>query len=124
MSAGQRHTRVLVQRLRAGAEKDGGGHALLDDGDNWEPADNVGDGGRLWASVIPRGSREFFRGEQMAADITHQVSVLWVAGKHITPGMRMKIGSRVLHVSEPPRNEDERNHTLTMACTEVLEGSS
>lgn len=124
MMAGRRHTRVLVQRLRQSTEKGGGGHALLEDGDNWEPANEVGDGGKLWASVVPRGSREFFRGEQMAADITHQVSCLWVSGKHITPGMRLKIGERVLHIAEPPRNEMERNHTLTMACTEVVEGGS
>lgn len=121
--AGERTSRVLVERLKRSAVPDGGGHIDETDDTNWETASDVGTNGLLWASVVPRGSREFFRGEQVAADITHQVQVLYPAAKTIGPKYRLRLNGRKLNIAEPPRNIDEENHTLVFACVEAWEAT-
>lgn len=120
--AGHRNTRVTVQRLRQSSATDESGHIDESNANNWEPATDVGSGGKLWVGLVTRGSKEFFRGQQVAADITHQVEALYSSAKNIRTKMRMTFKGRVLNVAEPPRNIDEGNHTLQFACIEVIEG--
>ncbi len=112
--AEKRNKLITVQRLRRGTAPNAGGHVDESDDTNWE------DFCKVWANVSPRGSREFFRREQVAADITHQVEILYSAkANQITSGMRVTFSGRKLNISGPPRNTDEANHSLVMACIEV-----
>ncbi len=113
--AGLRDSLVSVQRLRS--VPDAGGHIDESSDSNWEVFT------RQWMSVLPRGSREFFRGEQVAADITHQFECLLNSeSSQISPKNRIVWKGRRFNVSEPPRNVDERDHSLRFACVEVKEG--
>lgn len=122
ISAGKRNQRVTVKRLRSLSVSDAGGHIDESDPDNWEIASNVGTAGKIWVSMQPRGSREFFRGEQVAADITHQVQADYLDAKNVTQKMQFVVDGRRLNIAEPPRNLSENNHSLVFACIEVKEG--
>ncbi len=113
-----RNDLVTVQRLKTGALADAGGHVDESLDSNWENFT------KQWASVNPANSREFFRGAQVAADVTHQVEMLFNSeSSRITPKMRIVYkGGRKLNISGPPRNIDENDHSLVFACTEVREG--
>ncbi len=114
--AGVRNVLVTVQRLKL-QQPDASGHVDESNPANWEPFT------KQWCAVTPRGSREFFRREQVAADITHQVEMLLNSeSAAITPKMRLVFKGRILNVAEPPRNIDENDHSLVFACTEVKEG--
>jgi SPP1 family predicted phage head-tail adaptor len=116
--AGVRNDLVSVKRLKSSAVPDASGHVDESDPANWETFT------KQWCSVNPRGSREFFRGQQVAADITHQVEMLFNSDSNkITTKMRIMFKGRRLNVAEPPRNIDENDHSLVFACTEVKEGS-
>jgi SPP1 family predicted phage head-tail adaptor len=114
--AGVRNDLVTVQRLKI-QPPDAGGHIDESNPANWETFT------KQWCSVNPRGSREFFRREQVAADITHQVEMLFNSeSNRITTKMRIMFKGRRLNIAEPPRNIDENNHSLVFACVEVKEG--
>jgi SPP1 family predicted phage head-tail adaptor len=114
LRAEQRNNRVTFRRLKKTDVPNPGGHLDESDPANWETF------WKEWASITPRGSREFFRREQVAADITHQVETLYNAQMaKVTSGMRIEFGGRILNISEPPRNIDENNHSLVFACIEV-----
>jgi len=116
--AGVRNDLVIVKRLKTSSVPDASGHVDESDSTNWEIFT------RQWCSVNPRGSREFFRREQVAADITHQVEMLFNSdSSRITEKMKIVFKGRTLNIAEPPRNIDENDHSLVFACIEVKEGS-
>ncbi len=115
--ADARNTLIAVRRLKSSIAPDASGHVNEADPTNWETFT------KQWASVVPRGSREFFRREQVAADITHQVELLYNSdSRQITQKCQLILDGRVLNIAEPPRNVDEDNHSLRFACVEVKEG--
>ncbi len=112
--AGLRNKYVSVQRIKTSSVPDDSGHIVEANDANWETFTHQ------WVSVVPRGSREFFRGEQVAADITHQVEgLLNDESKLMTTGQRIIMDGRRLNIAEPPRNVDEQDHSLRFACVEV-----
>lgn len=114
--AHKRNVLATIRRLKT-APPDAGGHIDESVDGNWEVVT------KQWVSIISRDSREFPRQEQLAADITHQVEMLYNSeSKLITVKMRVFFDGRKLAISEPPRNTDENNHSLVFACVEVLEG--
>lgn len=123
LPASRRNMRVVAMRLKTSAIPDSSGHIDESNPANWEPATNVGTAGRLWIGLAPRGSREFFRQEQVSADITHAANAAYQDAKNVTKKMRFLFKGRTLNISEPPRNVDENNHSLVFACVEVKEGS-
>lgn len=116
--AGRRNTLLTVQRIRRGAVIGDGGQVDESNEANWETASDVGANGQLWGLVIPRGSREFPRGEQIAAEVDYLVEVLYEAGKRITTKMRLVFGGRVLNIAGNPMDVEMRHHSLQLPCTE------
>lgn len=111
--AAERNQRVTFQRLKPGLAPDAGGHIDESNPLNWENHASA------WVAIHPRGSREFFRREQVAADITHAIEALYVDVRDVTDEMRIKSGTSILSIAEPPRNVDQNNHTLVFACKEI-----
>jgi head-tail adaptor len=122
MRAGARNTLATVYRLKRTAEKDGNGNIDQTEATNWEIATEVGDSGRLWVGIADRGSREFIRGEQFAAEITHQVTCLYAAGKRLKTGMRFVFGGRTVNIAGPPVNLMQKNAELVFPGAEPIEG--
>lgn len=115
--AHRRNKYVQVERVKDSAAPDASGHINLADNGNWQPHSNQ------WCGVVPRGSREFFRREQVASDITHAVEMLYSPETaQINDEFRILMDGRILAIAEPPRNVDEQNHTLVFACIEKREG--
>lgn len=113
--AGTRDKLVSVQRLKPSVAPDASGHVDESNPANWEPFC------KFWCSLLPRGSREFFRGQQVAADITHQVETTLPNddASRVTTKMRISCNGRTFNIAEPPRNVDEQNHSLVFAVVEV-----
>lgn len=126
LPAGRRNTLVTVQRYKRDAQKDGSGNVNEAEETNWETATDIGNNGQLHVALLPRGSREFPRGDQIAAEITHMVEGLYGAMVKVKPKMRLvftdRMGKHVLNIAEPPRDVDMMHHSLQFACIEVIEG--
>lgn len=109
------NNRVEVWCLKSGLTLSGGGHANKIDDTNWRPL------GREWVDFKTRGSREFFRGDAIAADITHQITMRWSRrAEQYTKDMRIKFGDKVFHIAAPPANTDERNEYLVFPATQIV----
>ena len=75
-----------------------------------------------WCELITRGSREFFRGVEVAADITHQVTMRSdPESKDFTTKQRLKMGNRVFSISSPPLDVDEQQKMVRFAAVEVAD---
>lgn len=108
------NNKVVVQKLKNNLTPNASGHIDETDDSNWTTA------GTEWVEFITRGSKEFFRGEEVAADITHQITMRWSRqAATYTTDMRMKMGDRVFHIAEPPRNVDEGDEWLKFAANEI-----
>jgi head-tail adaptor len=107
-------SRVEVQRLSANVNSAG----QLDEStaSNWSTFCS------RWCGLITRGSREFFRGIEVAADITHQVTMRSdPQSRSFTPKQRLKLGDRILQIASPPLDVDERNEQVRFAAMEVAD---
>lgn len=105
---------VSVRRLRPGLTPDSSGHVDETSEANWIEY------GRFWCEIKTKGSREFFRGQEMAADITHQITIRHGSkSAGITTDMQVILRDRVLSIAEPPRNIDESNEWLVFAAKEI-----
>lgn len=114
VAAGTRNKLVSVYQISRNAVVDEAGHVDESNPDNWELL------GKHWCGLMPRGSREFFRREQVAADITHQVEMPYSSQANaITTKMKFCFDGRTLAIAEAPRNEYENNHSLVFACKEI-----
>lgn len=106
--------RITVQKLKNNAPLEGGGQVDETDETNWIQC------GKEWAEFITQGSREFFRGQEIAADITHQVMIRWSSGANgYTTKMRLKMGNRLFYIASPPKNVDEKSEWIVMAVKEI-----
>lgn len=114
--AAKYNERITVQCLKA-AVPDASGHVVQSDPTNWITFYPC------WANIVPAGSREFFRGQQVAADITHQVTIRFCQkAALVATDMRILFKSRVFSISGPPRNLNEQNSEIVFACIEAKEG--
>lgn len=112
MKAGSLSSRVSVQRLSAGVNAAG----QIDEttAGNWITF------AERWCNLVTRGSREFFRGVEVAGDITHQVTMRSdPQSRTFTTKHRLQIGERVLSISSPPLDVDEGGEMIQFACVEV-----
>lgn len=71
----------------------------------------------VWAAVEPLRGREFFDAEQVQAEISHRVIMRYRAGMEST--MRLLHEGRVLHITAPPIDVDERHRELQLMCREM-----
>ncbi len=74
----------------------------------------------VWVKLVPLTSREYFQAAQIQSDVTHQVTANWDEFKDVTSDMRLKYGTRVFEILEPPRNVEERNREATFMVREVV----
>lgn len=112
MKAGSLIHRVNVQRLSASVNAAG----QIDEttAGNWVTF------AERWCNLATRGSREFFRGVEVAADVTHQVTMRSdPQSRAFTVKNRLKLGDRVLSISSPPLDVDEQGEMIRFACVEV-----
>lgn len=111
--------RVSVRKLKSSLTLDASGHIDETSSDNWTEV------GKHWCQFITKGSREFFRGEEVAAEITHQLTMRYSssAAKYTTKmQIRMKtadLGMRTFNIAGPGRNLDEQDNWLVFPVTEI-----
>lgn len=104
----------LVTVEKVSATPDAGGDIDETDDANWVAC------GSEWVAFTTKGSREFFRNQQVAEDITHQITMRWsVKSSSYTTGMRLKMDGRKFNIAAPPINVDEKNEWLLIATKEV-----
>jgi SPP1 family predicted phage head-tail adaptor len=70
----------------------------------------------VYGSVQGAKVQEQWDAESVFPLITHQVILRYLAG--VTSDMRLRVGSRVLHIEGPPINPAERNIELHLLCIE------
>lgn len=110
--AGELNRRVEIQQLSG--TPDTGGHIDETDDGNWRPVT------KRWCKLIPSGSREFFRGMQVAADITHQVTMRYdERTRNLTTKERLKLGVRKFNIAAPPTDVEEAHVLVTFPAIEV-----
>ena len=112
MRAGNLNQRVEVQRL-AGTVNAAG---QLDEttAANWVTFTN------RWCEMVTRGSREFFRGVEVAADITHQVTMRAdPESRAFTTKQRLRLGSRVFNIASPPLDVNEGAEMVRFQAVEI-----
>jgi head-tail adaptor len=104
--------RVEVQKLSASVNA--GGHLDETTASNWVTIAS------RWCELLTRGSREFFRSVEVAADVTHQVTMRSdPESLALTTKQRLKMGSRIFSISSPPVDVDEQREMVRFAAVEV-----
>jgi head-tail adaptor len=112
MKGGSLIHRVEVQRLQASVNAAGQIDETTDS--NWVTFTV------RWCNLATRGSREFFRGVEVAADITHQVTMRSdPQSRAFTTKQRLNLGGRILSISSPPLDVDEQQEMIRFAAVEV-----
>jgi SPP1 family predicted phage head-tail adaptor len=110
--------RATVQKLSATV--DGSGHLDENTAANWV------DVGKRWCQITTRGSREFFRGVEVAAEITHQITMRSDRdSRRYTEKNRLvfrDMDDKTLNISGPPVDVDEQGERLQFAAIEVRNG--
>lgn len=105
---------VTVKRIKTGLTPDAAGHIDETNEANWITY------GTFYCEIVTKGSREFFRGEQVNADITHQITIRHsTSSAGITTSMKLVYQGRTFNISEPPRNVNEDNEWLVFGAVEV-----
>ena len=69
------------------------------------------------AGIFPLSGSEFFKANEINAEITHRVHIRYVPG--ITPDMRVVLNGRNLMITSVT-NYQERNIELQMYCKELV----
>ena len=67
------------------------------------------------AEVLPQSGREFYRAQQVVAELTHVLSIRYRSGVNET--LRLKLGSRILNIVAAV-NVDEAGRELLLHCVE------
>jgi SPP1 family predicted phage head-tail adaptor len=109
MQAGRLRHSVIVQR--PGGSRDAVGARLT----------TFTDIATVPASIEPLVGREQFLAAERQASTTHKVTLRYASSiSSIDATWRVKFGTRIFVIDEPPRNTDERNREITLFCTEGL----
>lgn len=74
----------------------------------------------IWATVKPYKSSEYNFMGKLKPEITHRIYVRY--RKDITSDMRILYHGRILAITAPPLDIDERHELLEIQCEEVFEG--
>lgn len=100
-AAGELDTRLELQEDRGPSE--GTPNTYGEPEERWQTF------GSVWASLEPLSGREFWQAQQTQADVTHRVVVRRNAlTERLTAACRLRRGTRVFHLAEPPRDHLER----------------
>lgn len=112
--AGPLNNRVLVKRPNENATRDAGGDVDLSDEGNWRIEC------QRWCQILPRGSREFQRQQQIGEDITHLIRFRYDnQSRKFKTTWKIQSGERVLNFAGPGIDEDEAHKFLLFPATEV-----
>jgi len=97
------------------AVPDAAGHIDETDDTNWAEV------GARYCEIIPKGSREFFRGQQVAEQITHQITFRFDAqSKDFHAAMRFeRHDGRRFNFAGPGVNTGEADEWLVFPAIEV-----
>lgn len=104
MRAGKLKRRVTIQR-----PTEGSADALSEKAVSWVNVITVS------AEVLPQTGREFYRAQQVVAELTHVISIRYRRGVDET--LRLKLGSRILKIVAAV-NVDEAGRELLLHCVE------
>lgn len=105
---------ISVYRLKAGLTVNASGHIDETDSSNW------GLYGNFWAAIATKGSKEFARGGEVAAEITHQLTIKYSSmANGITTKMRVNYQGRIFNIAQPPTNKNEENEWLVFNAIEI-----
>lgn len=116
--AGRRDTRITIERLRGLTPADDG-HIDETNADNWIVLT------QWWAEVWTKGSREFYRADQVSALVTHKFKMKFddaLAVELMKPGaakMRVRIGTRTINIDGPIADENEQHNYFVFGGVEV-----
>jgi SPP1 family predicted phage head-tail adaptor len=75
----------------------------------------------VWASVRPLVGNAFLEAQAVGAQVTHKINLRYRSDLAIQPTWRVKFGSRILELTAPPINVDERGRELVLMCREVIQ---
>jgi SPP1 family predicted phage head-tail adaptor len=67
------------------------------------------------ATILPENGREFYRAQQVIAELTHVVKIRYRSG--IDQTLRLKLGKRILKIASVV-NVDEAGRELMLHCVE------
>jgi len=113
--AGKLTRRITVLRVKSTATVLSSGQIDETDEENWEIAET------RWANIVPRSSREFFRGQQVADDITHKITMRYDSkSSRYNAKNRITLGDRKFYLTGPGMNSDEQDVTLEFPATEIV----
>lgn len=74
-----------------------------------------------WAELRPLTTREQFIAAQRNASTTHFVSLRWRPSlSALNAAWRVKYRDRIFAIDGPPKNVEERNIEIQLACTEGM----
>lgn len=108
------HPQAVVKKLKPGLTPDAANHIDETNEANWVTV------GPRWVIVTPRGSREFFRGQQVAAEVTHQVDMRNdEISRTYTTGMRIFWNGQRLNIAGPLYDVGARKVRLRCEAIEV-----
>lgn len=73
----------------------------------------------VWAAIEPLRGRELSDARQLKADVTHKILLRQPSAEALTSAGRIKLGTRIFHLIEPPRNVMERGEMIEVYATEA-----
>lgn len=112
--AGKLLRRGQLQRVKAAATIESGGHVDLSNDANWEFVQN------RWVSIVPASSREFMVADQLNAQTTHQITMRHdTLSSSVTTDWRLKYNGKTYNISGPPTNRNMDNVLLDFPAIEV-----
>lgn len=114
--AGQMRNVIEIQKVKGNATALADGRIDHSTESNWTTV------ARKRAAIFARGSREFWRNDQLQADVTHRV-VLWQDSDtdKIRPMDRLLWNASKLNILGMPQRVDEKGRQVVIECVEVDE---
>jgi SPP1 family predicted phage head-tail adaptor len=103
MKIGKLRHRIAIEKVAETQDSDG---SVIE---TWSTFANA------QASIEPISGREYFAAQTTQADVTHRISLRFIAG--VIPKMRVKYGSRIFGILSAI-NVNERNRELQLMCRE------
>ncbi len=76
-------------------------------------------GGNVWARIEPLSGREFQEAQRVGSETTHKITLRPFSG--LTANDRIKYGTKVYHLIEPPRDVELRGAKILCMVKEVVD---
>lgn len=71
----------------------------------------------VFASIEPLSGREYFKAQQINAEVTTSITIRYISG--VLPKMRIRLSDRYFEILSVI-NPEEKNRELRLMCREVL----